>query len=55
MIDSFLEKYDTPKPFDNNRLREILEKNKDVEDRISNIEKYDKKRKEIFNRITNKR
>ena len=48
MIDDFLEKYDTPKPFDNNRLREILAKNKDVEDRISKIEKHDNKVKQMI-------
>ena len=41
MIDEFLEKNDVPKPFDNNRLRDILAKNKEVEDRISKIEKHD--------------
>ena len=48
MIDAFLEKYDTPKPFDNNRLREILAKNKDVEDRITKIEKHDNKVKQMI-------
>ena len=48
MIDDFLEKYDTPKPFDNNRLREILAKNKDVEDRISKIEKHDSVLKQMI-------
>ena len=41
MIDEFLEFNNVPKPFDNNRLRDMLAKNKDVEDRISKIEKHD--------------
>jgi hypothetical protein len=48
MIDEFLEKNDVPKPFDNNRLRDILSKNKDVEDRISKIEKHDSKVKKMI-------
>jgi hypothetical protein len=48
MIDEFLEKNDVPKPFDNNRLRDILAKNKDVEDRISKIEKHDSKVKQMI-------
>lgn len=48
MIDDFLEKYDTPKPFDNNRLREILAKNKNLEDRISKIEEHDNKVKQMI-------
>lgn len=43
MIDDFLEFNNVPKPFDNNRLRDMLEKNKEVEDRISKIEKHDSK------------
>ena len=48
MIDEFLEKNDVPKPFDNNRLRDILAKNKDVEDRVSKIEKHDSKVKQMI-------
>ena len=48
MIDEFLEKNDVPKPFDNNRLRNMLAKNKDVEDRISKIEKHDSKVKQMI-------
>jgi hypothetical protein len=48
MVDEFLEKYDTPKPFDNNRLREILAKNKDLEGRISKIEEHDNKIKQMI-------
>ena len=50
MIDDFLEKYDTPKPFDNNRLRDMLAKNKDVEDRISSIEKNDSVLREMISK-----
>ena len=48
MIDEFLEKNDVPKPFDNNRLRDILAKNKDLEDRISKIEEHDNKIKQLI-------
>ena len=48
MIDEFLEKNDVPKPFDNNRLRDLLAKNKDVEDRVSKIEKHDSKVKQMI-------
>lgn len=48
MIDEFLEKNDVPKPFDNNRLREILAKNKDLEGRISKIEEHDNKIKQMI-------
>ena len=50
MIDEFLEKNDVPKPFDNNRLRDILAKNKDVEDRISSIEKNDSVLREMISK-----
>jgi len=50
MIDEFLEKNGTPKPFDNNRLREMLAKNKDVEDRISSIEKNDSVLREMISK-----
>ena len=55
MIDDFLEKYDTPKPFDNNRLREMLAKNKDVEDRISSMEKNDSVLREMISKTKIKR
>jgi hypothetical protein len=42
MIDAFLEKYDAPKFSGKNRLWDMLEKNKEVEDRISKIENYGK-------------
>ena len=48
MIDNFLEFNNVPKPFDNNRLRDILAKNKDVEDRVSKIEKHDSKVKQMI-------
>lgn len=48
MIDDFLEFNNVPKPFDNNRLRDILAKNKDVEDRVSKIEKHESKVKQII-------
>ena len=48
MIDNFLEFNNVPKPFDNNRLRDMLAKNKDVEDRISKIEKHDSKVKQMI-------
>jgi len=48
MIDEFLEKNDVPKPFDKNRLRDILVKNKDLEDRISKIEEHDNKVKQMI-------
>ena len=48
MIDDFLEFNNVPKPFDNNRLRDILAKNKDVEDRVSKIEKHDSKVKQMI-------
>jgi hypothetical protein len=41
LIDNFLVYNDVPKPMDINRLKDILKKNKEVEDRISEIEKKD--------------
>ena len=41
MIDDFLEFNNVPKPWDISRLKDILRKNKEVEDRISEIEKKD--------------
>ena len=41
MIDDFLEFNNVPKPWDISRLKDILRKNKEVEDRISKIEKKD--------------
>jgi hypothetical protein len=48
MIDDFLENNNVPRPFDNNRLKDILKKNKDVEDRMSEFEKNDKRIKNII-------
>ena len=39
VIDKFLDDNNVPRPFDNDRLRDILKKNKDVEDRMSEFEK----------------
>ena len=41
MIDDFLEFNNVPKPWDMSRLKDLLKKNKEVEDRISEIEKKD--------------
>jgi hypothetical protein len=41
MIDDFLEFNSIPKPWDMSRLKDLLAKNKEVEDRISEIEKKD--------------
>jgi len=48
MIDDFLEKNDVPKVFDMDRLKNMLKKNKEVEDRISKIEKHDSKVKQMI-------
>ena len=48
IIDEFLAYNDVPKPMDINRLKDILKKNKDAEDRISKIEKYDNKVTQII-------
>jgi len=48
MIDDFLENNDVPKPFDMDRLKNMLKKNKEVEDRISKIEKHDSKVKQMI-------
>jgi len=41
LIDDFMEFNNVPKPWDMNRLKDILKKNKDVEDRVSSMEKKD--------------
>ena len=48
MIDDFLEKNGTPKLWDMSRLKDLLAKNKDVEDRISKIEEHDNKVKQMI-------
>ena len=48
MIDVFLEKYGAPKFSGKNRLWDMLEKNKEVEDRISKIEKHNSKVKQMI-------
>ena len=48
MIDDFLEFNNVPKPWDMSRLKDILAKNKDVEDRISKIEEHDNKVKQMI-------
>ena len=48
VIDKFLEDNNVPRPFDNDRLRDILKKNKDVEDRMSEFEKNDKRIKNMI-------
>ena len=48
MIDDFLENNDVPKFRGKNRLWDMLEKNKEVEDRISKIEKHDSKVKQMI-------
>jgi hypothetical protein len=40
LIDKFLDDNNVPRPFDKDRLRDILKKSKDVEDRISKIEQH---------------
>ena len=48
MIDDFLEFNNVPKPWDMSRLKDLLAKNKDVEDRVSKIEKHDSKVKQMI-------
>jgi hypothetical protein len=48
VIDKFLDDNNVPRPFDNDRLRDILKKNKDVEDRVSEFEKNDKRIKNMI-------
>ena len=48
VIDKFLDDNNVPRPFDNDRLRDILKKNKDVEDRMSEFEKNDKRIKNMI-------
>jgi hypothetical protein len=46
VIDKFLDDNNVPRPFDNDRLRVILKKNKNLEDRISKIEQHENEIKE---------
>jgi hypothetical protein len=48
LIDNFLAINDVPKPWDMSRLKDLLKKNKEVEDRISKIEKHDSKVKQMI-------
>ncbi len=48
VIDKFLDNNNVPRPFDNDRLRDILKKNKDVENRVSEFEKNDKRIKNMI-------
>lgn len=48
MIDNFLEFNNVPRPFDNTRLMDFLKKNKEVEDRVSKIEKHESKVKQMI-------
>jgi hypothetical protein len=48
MIDDFLEFNNVPKPWDMSRLKDLLSKNKDVEDRVSKIEKHESKVKQMI-------
>ena len=48
VIDKFLDDNNVPRPFDNDRLRDILKKNKDVEDRMREFEKNDKRIKNMI-------
>lgn len=48
VIDKFLDDNKVPRPFDNDRLRDILKKNKEVEDRVSKFEKHESGIKEMI-------
>ena len=48
LIDNFLAINDVPKPWDMSRLKDLLKKNKEVEDRISKIEKHESKVKQMI-------
>jgi len=48
LINKFLDINNVPRPFDNTRLMDFLKKNKEVEDRISKIEKHDSKVKKMI-------
>jgi hypothetical protein len=48
MIDDFLENNDVPKPWDMSRLKDLLAKNKEVEDRVSKFEKHESKVKQMI-------
>jgi hypothetical protein len=43
LINKFLDINNVPRPFDKTRLKDILRKNKEVEDRMSDIEKNEKR------------
>ena len=49
MIDDFLSNNDIPKTWDMSRLKDMLSKNKEVEDRVSKIEKHENKIKQMIN------
>jgi len=48
LINKFLDINNVPRPFDNTRLKDFLKKNKEVEDRISDIEKNEKRIKDMI-------
>ena len=48
LINKFLDINNVPRPFDNTRLKDFLKKNKEVEDRISDIEKNEKRRNNMI-------
>jgi hypothetical protein len=48
LINKFLDINNVPRPFDNTRLMDFLKKNKEVEDRVSKIEKHDSKVKQMI-------
>ena len=50
MIDDFLEFNNIPKPWDMSRLKDLLAKNKEVEDRISSMEKNDSVLREMISK-----
>lgn len=47
-LKDFLEFNSIPKPWDMSRLKDLLSKNKDVEDRVSKIEKHESKVKQMI-------
>jgi hypothetical protein len=48
LINKFLDINNVPRPFDNTRLKDFLKKNKEVEDRVSKIEKHESKVKQMI-------
>lgn len=48
LINKFLDINNVPRPFDNTRLKDFLKKNKEVEDRMSEFEKNDKRIKNMI-------